>query len=515
MISALQWIRRGAAQSVPDKYVMDDSEVKRIEQIAGENLADAKEQLEHAQKASNGAESMETDTISSEHPELAEYDLDNYDDSENPEAGPNIFSNIHNLSYYPSNKEDPYITLHDDDEEDREDMVIQPTDNLLVAARTEDDVSELQIYIYDQSDEAEGNLYVHHDIMLPAFPLCLEWLDFRTGRKSHLPTPGNYIAVGTFDPEIEIWDMDTLDTMYPEAVLGAQDKTKKKKGKKSKKVNNEYHTDSVMCLAWNKQHRNILASASADTTVKLWDLTTQQCAHSFNHHTDKVQSVAWHPVESTALLTGSYDKTVAVFDSRAPTQRASWKLTADVECLRWDPHDTNGFYVATEDGMVQYLDGRQPGQAPIYRLQAHDKAVSAMDVNANVQGCVVTGSTDGVVKVWDVQNNKPSMVTSRKVKGDLGQVFSVSFCPDSPFQLAMAGSMGQVSIWDLATNAGCRRAFEGRTVMRPQAAVTEDRTVTLPNDDEPESEEEMDGADIDMDEEIHDSDYDEESGDEV
>ncbi|KAG0239672.1 hypothetical protein BGW41_007555 [Actinomortierella wolfii] len=513
MISALQWIRRGAAQSVPDKYVMDDNEVKRIEKIAGENLAEAKEQLEKAQKASNGGEKMETDTIASEHPELAEYDLDNYDDSEDPENGPNIFSNIHNLSYYASNKEDPYITLQDDEDEDQEDLIIQPTDNLLVAARTEDDISELQIYIYDQSDETEANMYVHHDIMLPAFPLCLEWLDFRAGRKAHLQTPGNYIAVGTFDPEIEIWDLDTLDTMYPDVVLGAQDKTKKKKGKKSKKVNNEYHTDAVMSLAWNKQHRNILASSSADTTVKLWDLTTQQCAHSFNHHTDKVQSVAWNPLESTALLTGSYDKTVAVFDSRAPTQRATWKLQADVECLRWDPHDANFFYVATEDGMVQYMDARQPSQAPLYRLHAHDKAVSSIDINANVRGCIVTGSTDGQVKVWDLKDNRPSMVTSRNVKSDIGQVFSVTFCPDEPFHLAMAGSMGQVSIWDLATNAGCRRAFEGRTIMRTTSTV-EDRTVTLPNDDEPESEEEMDGADVDMDD-IHESDFEEESGDEV
>ncbi|KAG0041645.1 hypothetical protein BGZ90_009743, partial [Linnemannia elongata] len=123
------------------------------------------------------------------------------------------------LTYYTSNREDPYITLRDEEDEDQEDLMIQATDNLLLAAKTEDDISHLEVYLYDESEENEGNMYVHHDIMLPAFPLCLEWLDFRVGRKS----------------AIEIWDLDTVDNMYPDAVLGAQDKTKKKKGAKKSK----------------------------------------------------------------------------------------------------------------------------------------------------------------------------------------------------------------------------------------------------------------------------------------
>ncbi|KAG0205776.1 hypothetical protein BGX28_002699 [Mortierella sp. GBA30] len=493
MISALQWVRRGAAQARPDKYDLDEKEFKRINEFAAQHLADAKEELEAAQKAENDPNGMAVETISEANPELAEYNLDDYDEDKPEGQEATIFSNLKGLTYYQSNREDPYITLRDEEDEDQEDIMIQATDNLLLAAKTEDDISHLEVYLYDESEENEANMYVHHDIMLPAFPLCLEWLDFRT----------------------EIWDLDTIDNMYPDAVLGAQDKTKKKKGaKKSKKPNNEYHTDAVMALAWNKQHRNILASASADTTVKLWDLTTQQCAHSFTHHTDKVQALAWNPIESTALATGSYDKTVVVFDSRAPDARATWRLQADVECLRWDPHDANCFYVSTDDGMVQYFDGRQGGAQPVFRLHAHDKAVSALDVNTTVRGCIVTGSTDGSVKVWDVNENRPSMVTSRQVKNDIGQVFSLTFCPDAPFNLAMAGSAGKVNIWDIATNAGVRRAFEGRSTIVASSRAEKEKVVAMPSDDEPESEEEMDGADIDMDE-VLDSDYEEESGEDV
>lgn len=155
----------------------------------------------------------------------------------------NIFSNLKGLTYYTSNREDPYITLRDEEDEDQEDLMIQATDNLLLAAKTEDDISHLEVYLFDESEENDGNMYVHHDIMLPAFPLCLEWLDFRVGRKGAVEGPGNYVAIGTFDPEIEIWDLDTIDNMYPDAVLGAQDKTKKKKGAKKSKV-----TSLLFCI---------------------------------------------------------------------------------------------------------------------------------------------------------------------------------------------------------------------------------------------------------------------------
>lgn len=36
----------------------------------------------------------------------------------------------------------------------------------------------VQVWVYEEQDErGPGNLYVHHSLMLPAFPLCVAWLD--------------------------------------------------------------------------------------------------------------------------------------------------------------------------------------------------------------------------------------------------------------------------------------------------------------------------------------------------
>ena len=417
-----------------------------------------------------------------------------------------MFGNARSLAYHDSNADDPYITMQEnEDDEEREDLQILATDSMMVAAKVEDEVAYLEIYVYE--DEAD-NLYVHHDIMLPAIPLCVEWLDLPVGKETNSTDPdlrGNYVAVGTFDPDIEIWDLDTVDRMYPNAILGqggqeakaapSQElKKKKRKSKKSKKANDNYHVDAVLSLAANRQHRNLLASSSADKTIKLWDLNNTICAKSYSHHTDKVCSIAWHPKESTVLLSGSYDRTVVAADMRAPDAKVPrWGVESDVETVMWDPHDSNYFYVTTENGIIRIYDTRNRPSTPevsraVWQLQAHDESISSFDISPVIPGFLATGSTDKTVKLWNVQSTGPTMVVSRNV--DVGKVFSTKFAPDPEvaFRLAVAGSKGALQVWDTSTNPAVRQAFSSRMASTGHD-VKEERIVGV-DEDSSDSEEE-------------------------
>ncbi|KAI9003109.1 WD40-repeat-containing domain protein [Gaertneriomyces semiglobifer] len=531
MISSLLWVRKGAAQELPDRYKLTDEEYSKVAEkigaqldVARDDLADAETHANDMKVDNDAEESMDTEAPAPENgdDELAKYNLDNYDDSDEEETaaaeGPTsipLFSKVQGLTYHASNEEDPYVQVADQEDEDEElhEMQVLPEDNLLLAAKTEDEISHLEIYVYE---EAEDNLYVHHDIMLPSFPLCLEWMNYRVGRKKDVATPGNYVAIGTFDPEVEIWDLDMIDAVYPECILGginqpgAQAADAVTGGKKKKKkfgparraggINPDRHVDAVMCISWNKTHRNLVATGSADTTVKLWDLNNpEKAVKSFTHHKDKVQAVAWNPSEPTVLLTGGYDKRVCAFDSRAPDSIAEWKLAADVECLLWDPFHPERFFVSTEDGLVQCFDATKSGSAPIFTLHAHDAAVSALDVSALVEGLMVTASTDKMVKIWNIKDNKPSCIVSRDL--DLGKVFSANFSPDSPYAVCAAGSKGKVLVWNLEDNAGVRRAFP---VHQHNVAATAEKPkkkeiTGVESDSEEEEEEEETGIEGAMD----------------
>ncbi|CAN8253653.1 unnamed protein product [Cochlearia groenlandica] len=72
------------------------------------------------------------------------------------------------------------------------------------------------------------------------------------------------------------------------------------------------HSGSVLGLAWNKKFRNLVASASIDKKVKVWDVATGQCRHTMEHHKDKVQAVEWNHHVPQVLLSGSCDRTVVL-----------------------------------------------------------------------------------------------------------------------------------------------------------------------------------------------------------
>ncbi|TVU10269.1 hypothetical protein EJB05_43802 [Eragrostis curvula] len=493
MISSISWVPKGAAKNVPvvaepptqeeideaikaiavgrddgsDADADEDDDAGAMNVDGAEDEAEA--EVDEVAKAKAAAKALakgsgEVDDVADG---MRELNMDAYDDEED---GLEIFSTGMGDLYYPSNDMDPYLKKNDDDEDDdddeeeMEDKSIKPTDFVIVCAHSEDDIHSLQVNIYEEAEDGEPNMFVHHDVPLSDFPLCTAWMDFNLKGGDR----GNFIAVGTMDPAIEIWDLDMVDEVQPHMVLGGLSKKKKKeRGKKGKKYKKGSHRSSVLGLAWNKEVRNVLASASADNTVKIWDLAIGKCAVTLEHHEDKamintsflistcfVQAVAWSHQSPEVLLSGSFDKTVAMNDMKDGGQSCQkWSVDADVESLTWDPHNEHLFVVSLENGMVQAFDKRtassnSSGQSA-FTLHAHEKAVSAISFCPSAPNLLATGSTDKTVKLWDLSNNQPSCAASLSPK--LGAIFSVSFSKDNPFLLACGGSKGELTVWNVLT----------------------------------------------------------------
>ncbi|GAX85744.1 hypothetical protein CEUSTIGMA_g13159.t1 [Chlamydomonas eustigma] len=523
MISSLSWVPRGVAKATPDVAQPTEEELAATRQellsigkadlddeVSGsesdEMEAEGHQQaIQHAEAAAAAISSSagrKVSRLSSSHAvdgisaAMKDLDMEHYDDSDDENIVARVLGGRGDAAL--DEDGDPYITLGGEEEDDSEDedFIIKPTDLLILAARNEDDVSNLEVWVYEEADEAgEGNLYVHHDIILPAFPLCISWLDCNPDGSAER---SNMAAVGSMEPGIEVWNLDVVDAVEPAATLGgeqlkgaptalepsANDSSVKKAAKKKKKgkvkgpaLKEGSHEDSVLGLSWNQQYRNVLASASADKTVKVWDITRQACEHTMRHHSGKVQAVAWNPAEAHVLLTGSYDKTACLVDVRSPSgQLPTWTVSADVEALTWHPHQPTCFVVSSEDGIVACYDARKgSGSDAIFRLSAHDAPTCTMSFSTSAPGLLATGSTDKKVKLWDVSNNQPSLIASKDLQ--IGAVFSVSFSGQAGYLLACGGAMDSLTVWDM-------RSLKSATQKWPELKKMGLRPDAVPEQDE-------------------------------
>lgn len=515
MISALAWVPRGAASPVTDNAASEDASLADIEEelepaeadgleSEGDSSASDCEMDEAAQiaQAQAMAAAVKAKPLATEDAQLADVDplaelhMEDYDtDAEGAEIQEEVASRLFGsgnpgLSYYKSNQQDPNITNQGgEDDSEAEDFEVQASDFVILAARNEDEVSHIEVWIYEEAGTSgESNIYVHHDIMLPAFPLCLAWTDCRPAGNEK---PGNLAAVGSMSPGIEVWDLDDVTAVEPVATLGGElptegmtkeekkklkKKKQTKKKKKGKPLKPDSHADAVLALSWNRDYRNVLASGSADATVKVWDLATEQCSATLEHHQDKVQAVAWNPAQPSVLLSAGFDQAVCLADARAPdSEPLRWQLSADSEALTWVPHDPTCFLASSEDGLVACYDARKgAGSDPLYRLSAHDRPTCALTFCTAAPGLLATASTDKQVKLWDVSTHQPALVATQNLQ--VGAVFGAAFCPEAPWLLAAGGAMGTVAVWDITSNAAVMSKY-GRQLSKAVAAASGDQAV--------------------------------------
>jgi len=95
------------------------------------------------------------------------------------------------------------------------------------------------------------------------------------------------------------------------------------------------HTSAVLALAWSPDS-SMLASGSADTTAKVWDVTTWRLEHRLPH-SDAVNGVAWDPTGRELLATACSDGSVNIWDVNSSARTIYGRHGGAVTSLAWGP----------------------------------------------------------------------------------------------------------------------------------------------------------------------------------
>jgi PAS domain S-box-containing protein len=205
------------------------------------------------------------------------------------------------------------------------------------------------------------------------------------------------------------------------------------------------HSNTMLYSAALSPDGRILATASWDHTVRLWDTATGQLAGAPLAHDEPVLLVRFHPNGRTLLsVAGSDEKTQVFLWDLAERRRARLGFLDSVPVLA-AAYSPDGRLLLTcgQNRTAQLWD---PGQGrPVSPPLRHPDWVLAGAFAPDGRH-VVTGCRDGSARLWDVRSDTPVGLPFLH----RGPVTAVAFSPDGETLLTGSGDR-TARLWDLAT----------------------------------------------------------------
>lgn len=236
------------------------------------------------------------------------------------------------------------------------------------------------------------------------------------------------LAAGTENGTVAVWDLTDNDLSLEFSELSG-------------------HTLEVLAIDFSPQNPTLLASASADTTINLWDVATGELVNTFNEHADEVTAIAFHPDGST-LASGSADGTIRLWDlsSGEPVVvlggENGWVLA-----LAFTPDGTQ-LATGTIDGTIQIWDVEK--RTKLDTLAGHKDWISSV-AYSSTSNHLASASYDDQVFLWDLDDGLARVPTVSADGLPSGIVNSIDFHPGGRY-LVGGQHDGSLLIWDLLEN---------------------------------------------------------------